>query len=81
MLKIYGTDLCPDCVNCKKELDQAGVSYEYLNISEDLKCLKEFLKLRDEQAVFVQIKGEGKIGIPCIVDGEGKVSLSWEKYM
>ena len=23
----------------------------------------------------------GKIGIPCIVDEEGKVSLTWEEYM
>lgn len=81
MLKIYGTDLCPDCVNCKKDLDQVGISYEYLNISEDLKCLKEFLKLRDEQKVFAQVKEAGKIGIPCLIDEDGIVSLTWEEYM
>lgn len=81
MLKIFGTDLCPDCVNCKKDLDQADVTYEYRCITDDLRCLKEFLRLRDEHSVFAQVKADGKIGIPCILDEDGKVSLTWEEYM
>ena len=45
MIKIYGSMLCPDCVQCRQELDEAGTSYEYLDFSADLKNLKEFLKL------------------------------------
>lgn len=78
---IYGTDLCPDCVNCKKDLDQAGVTYEYRNISENLMYLKEFLSLRDEKEIFSEVRAGGWIGIPCILDADGKVSLSWEEYM
>ena len=52
MLKIYGSMLCPDCVACREELDAAGVAYEYLDFADSLKNLKEFLKLRDELAVF-----------------------------
>lgn len=78
---IYGTDLCPDCVNCKHDLDQAGVKYEYRNISEDLKALKEFLKIRDGSELFAEVKAGGSIGIPCLVAEDGSVSLSWEEYM
>ena len=46
MIKIYGSMLCPDCVACRKDLDEAGTAYEYLDFSEDLKNLKEFLKIR-----------------------------------
>lgn len=81
MLIIYGSDQCPDCVNCKADLDKAGVAYEYRSIAENLPYLKEFLTLRDREAVFVPVKEAGKIGIPCILQEDGNVSLSWEQYI
>lgn len=81
MLKIYGSDHCPDCVQCKAELDQAGIAYEYLSITESLRCLKEFLALRDRESVFSPVKEAGKIGIPCIIAEDGAVSLEWEQYL
>jgi glutaredoxin-related protein len=81
MLIIYGTDQCPDCVNCKADLDNAGVGYEYRNISENLLFLKEFLSVRDKERIFLPVKEAGKIGIPCIVGEDGTVHLSWETYL
>lgn len=81
MLKIYGSMLCPDCVACRKDLEAAGVSFEYLDFSEDLRYLKEFLKLRDENESFDPIREAGKIGIPCILRGDGSVTLDWEEFM
>lgn len=81
MLKIYGTPRCPDCVECRADLDRAGVSYEFLDFDTDLKLLKEFLKLRDENAVFDSARENGSIGIPCIVKEDGSISLNWEEYM
>lgn len=81
MLKIYGSMLCPDCVQCREDLDKAGVAYEYLDFSENLLALKEFLALRDREDVFEYVRREGKIGIPCVLDADGKVSLSWEQYL
>lgn len=81
MLIIYGTDQCPDCVNCKADLDKAGVSYDYRNISENLLYLKEFLSYRDKDTVFAPVKEAGKIGIPCIITQAGTVSLTWEQYL
>lgn len=75
---IYGSMLCPDCVQCRKELDDAGVIYEYREITENLGYMKEFLKLRDENALFAPIKVEGKIGIPCILRADGSISFDWK---
>lgn len=80
MLKIYGSMLCPDCVQCREDLDKAGVEYEYLDFSENLKNLKEFLVLR-EGPLFDAIRTEGKIGIPCILREDGSVTLDWEEFM
>lgn len=78
MLKIYGSRLCKDCVACLEALDHRGVAYEFLDFSENLRNLKEFLALRDQNPLFTQAKKEGKIGIPCIVGEDGALSLTWE---
>ena len=75
---IYGSMLCPDCVECRKDLDAAGVTYEYRDFAENLKNLKEFLKIRDENPLFAEIKQEGKIGIPCIIREDGSISFEWK---
>lgn len=80
MLKIYGSMLCPDCVQCRKDLDSAGVAYEYLDFSESLLHLKEFLKLRDAEPVFSPVRESGGIGIPCIVREDGSVTLDWDEF-
>lgn len=81
MLKIYGSMLCPDCVKCREDLDKAGVEYEYLDFSENLKNLKEFLNIRDGNSLFDEARMEGYIGIPCIQREDGSITLSWEEYM
>lgn len=78
MLKIYGSKLCPDCVQCCADLDAAGVAYEYIDFGESLRGLKEFLTIRDSDPQFEEVRAMGKIGIPCIVAEDGAVSLSWK---
>lgn len=75
---VYGSMLCPDCVQCRKDLDASGTAYEYREITEDLRHMKAFLKLRDENTCFEAVKAEGKIGIPCILRDDGSVSLDWK---
>ena len=81
MLKIYGSQLCPDCVKCKAELEAAGVPFLYLNISENLLYLKKFLKLRDENELFDPIRKNGKIGIPCIVRDDNTLTFEWDEFL
>lgn len=81
MLKIYGSMLCGDCVQCREDLDRAGVEYEFLDFASELKNLKEFLKLRDGNPSFENAREEGYIGIPCILRGDGSITLDWEEYM
>jgi glutaredoxin-related protein len=81
MIKIYGSMLCKDCVQCREELDNAGVAYEYLDFSENLLALKEFLSIRDSDPQFDEVRQNGGIGIPCIVREDGTVSLDWAEFM
>ena len=81
MLMIYGSMMCPDCVECRKNLDAAKVAYEYRDFSENLLWLKEFLAIRDQNPLFASVKEAGKIGIPCIVAEDGAVYLDWEGFI
>ena len=81
MLKIYGSKLCPDCVECCQQLAAANVPFEYCDCAESLKFLKEFLKLRDENPIFAEVRAEGKIGIPCIIRDDGTLTLDWEEFI
>ena len=81
MLKIYGSMLCKDCVQCRKDLDAAGVAYEYNDFADNLSALKEFLGIRDGNALFDEVRRAGGIGIPCIVREDGSITLSWDAYM
>lgn len=78
MIKIYGSMLCPDCVRCREELDQNGVQYLYLDFADRLKNLKDFLKIRDNNPIFDEVRKNGSIGIPCIVLEDGTVTLEWD---
>lgn len=81
MLKIYGSMMCPDCVQCRKDLDKAGVTYEYLDFADSLWNVKCFLALRDSEEVFAEVRESGKIGIPCIQREDGSVTLDWEEFV
>lgn len=81
MIKIYGSMLCKDCVQCREDLDKAGVSYEYLDFADDLLNLKTFLSIRDSSTLFDEAREKGAIGIPCIVKEDGSITLDWQALM
>ena len=77
-MRIYGTMQCPDCVACCKDLEMQKVDFTFCEFADDLKFLKEFLKIRDAEPIFDAVKQGGKIGIPCILHDDGTVSLTWK---
>ena len=79
MIKIYGSMLCKDCVQCCADLDSRGVPYEYLDIADSLDVLKYFLAVRDREEMFVPVKEEGRIGIPLILLEDGSYTFDWQQ--
>ena len=81
MLKVYGSDLCPDCVACKAAFDANGVVYDFVNVTESMRKLKEFLKIRDTNPVFDDARQKGYVGIPALLREDGSITLDWEAYL
>lgn len=81
MLKVYGSEMCSDCRNCKLNFDKFKIDYSFIDINSSLKNLKEFLYLREHyDDVFKRLKDIGDIGLPAIIDNE-KVFTDWESYL
>ena len=83
MFKVYGTDICIDCRNYKAIQKSRGFEAEYIDIIENTTNLKEFLKIRDLDSVFVPVREHHGIGVPLFVREDGEktfdmdVALSW----
>ena len=78
MPKVYGSMLCPDCVEAKEYFEKVNYKYEFINITESMKNLKEFLALRDNRKEFEEVKKLGYIGIPAILTDDNKIILGDE---
>ena len=81
MLKIYGSMLCKDCVECVADLKQANVEFEFCDFADSLLYLKVFLKIRDENNLFDEVREKGSIGIPTIVKDDGSICLDWTEFL
>lgn len=77
-MKIYGTDLCPDCVEAKKKLDEKNIPYDYVDITASIGNLKAFMKMRDEEPAFDEAKKAGAVGVPAFVLDDDEIRLEIE---
>lgn len=69
---VFGSRHWPDCAPTKEFLSEKEIEFIYLDITENMLNLKRFLKFRDEAPEFKEIKEAGRVGLPCIVIGNGE---------
>lgn len=74
-MKVYGAEICGDCRNFKALMAERGFEVEYIDITENVMNLKEFLALRDSAAAFEAVKERGSIGIPAFVNDNGEATV------
>ncbi len=64
---LYYSDVCPDTKSFLNELNRLEVRFKSVNITESISNLKEFLAVRDNEAVFNDKKETNQVGIPVLV--------------
>ena len=72
---LYFAETCPDTAPFKEKLAELGISYKEVEVMSSLKNFKEFLFVRDTYTQFEGIRGNMKIGIPCLVISESECIL------
>ena len=79
---MYGAPICGDCVIAKERLlAKEYVILDYRNIIESTSVLKEFLSYRDNDAIFDDVKANGKIGIPFFLLEDGTKTFQIDSYV
>lgn len=65
----------------KEFLSEKGINYVYLDITENMFNLKQFLKYRDNDPIFEEVKQGAKVGIPVLVVNHGQhITFDIEEY-
>ena len=72
---LYFAETCPDTAPFKERLAELGITYKEVEVMSSLKNFKEFLFVRDTYTKFDGIRGNMKIGIPCLVISESECIL------
>ena len=72
---VVGSSMCPGCPPFKKVMDESGVRFLYLDITENLANMKKFLKARDNMSEFDGAKSAGNIGIPALILGDNERAI------
>lgn len=84
MLKVYGTYICIDCREMRDYFGKENIPFEFVDITLNTANLKEFLRLRDREPAFDEVREKGLIGIPFFVLGDKQTldieeAVSWMK--
>lgn len=66
MVKVYTTDSCPWCVKAKNYLKSKNISFEELNVADDMLAREEM------------IKKSKQMGVP-VLDINGTVIIGFDK--
>lgn len=80
-MKLYGTPLCHDCIDAFERLKNAEISYDYVEITESMPQMKEFLHLRDNRDEFIDIKKEGYVGVPCFLLDDDSIEFDTDNII
>ena len=72
---LYFAETCPDTAPFKEKLSELGITYKEVEVMTSLRNFKEFLYVRETYSQFEGIRGNMKIGIPCLVVNENECIL------
>lgn len=62
-------------------MDEHGIQYKYLSFSDSIMNLRKFLKYRDEEPMFDEIKAAGRVGLPLFQLEDGTLTFSLEEVI
>ncbi|EHO71911.1 hypothetical protein HMPREF9944_01027 [Segatella maculosa OT 289] len=65
---------CPYCAHVMKQVE-GNPEFKVIDIGENVRYMKEFLALRDNDPAFDEEKATGDVCIPCYVREDGSVTL------
>lgn len=74
-VKVIGSHLCPDTLYALCKLTEKHAEVDFKNMSASLPDLKEYLAVREQNAMYSEVRQNGGIGIPYFELEDGTQTL------
>ena len=78
---IIGSHLCPDTLAALNKLSAIGAEIDFKDILSCHADLKEYLKLRDTNVLYEEIRGTELLGVPCFILENNEVTMDINKVL
>lgn len=79
---MYGILICPDCEEALALLQkEEKIQVDFRDFNLLTTNIKEFLKLRDTNSMFDEIREAGNIGIPLFVFEDGSMTFNVQEVI
>ncbi|MFJ5760476.1 hypothetical protein ACIQAA_15370 [Neobacillus sp. NPDC093182] len=74
-VKVIGSHLCPDTLYALSKLKEKNADIEFQDLSANFSALKDYLYVRENNAIYNAVREAGGIGIPFFEIEDGTQSL------
>ncbi len=81
MIKVYGSRMCRESCQLQEYLDACEIRYQFIDINDNLRNLKRFLRMRDTLDIFENCRSIGDIGVPLLIPDDGEPTLKWQRWL
>ncbi|KEI92321.1 glutaredoxin [Clostridium botulinum] len=80
-ITVIGSHLCPDTLVALNKLSAVEADIDFKDILSCHAYLKEYLRLRDTNALYEEIRGTESLGIPCFVLENNEITMDIKKAL
>lgn len=80
-LTMIGSHLCQDTIYALMKVKDLGAEVDFKDISISFPALKEFMKLREQSELYIEVKKNDGLGIPFFALEDGTQTLSLEEVL
>ena len=74
-VKVIGSQLCPDTLYALSKLKDKNANIDFANLSASFSALKDYLYVRENNALYDVVREAGGIGIPFFEIEDGTQTL------
>lgn len=80
-ITIYGSNLCPKTLHSIESITSLGIMPKFINVTGSINLLMDFVKLRDTNPLYDDIRGTEKIGFPTFELEDGTLTRDVDKVL
>ncbi|MCD8037193.1 MAG: glutaredoxin [Clostridiales bacterium] len=80
-ITVIGSHLCPDTLEALGKLAVIKADTDFKDILANHDNLRSYLKLRDTNPMYDDIRGTDRMGIPCFIFENGDMSFDTDEVI